>query len=113
MPAAGDALRWRASQVDLAPIHGVVGHVAIDGDLGEVGAEDVRQRLQDDGGERDAGLPLVGAQILEQAAHEPAVIRLADDVVFVGGGLRLRLLLRMGLLRAAGPGFGHAFLYFT
>ena len=86
-------------------IHGVVGHVAIDGDLGEVGAKDIRKRLEDDGSEGDAGLPLVGAQVLEQTAHQPAVIRLADDVVFVGGGLHLRLLFRVELLLAAGPGF--------
>ena len=85
-------------------------HVAVDGDLGEVGTEDIRQRLEHDGGKRDAGLPLVGAQVLEQAAHEAAVIRLANDVIFVGGGLMVRLFLRIGL-RAAGPGFGHAFLH--
>ena len=67
-------------------------------------------RLEDDGDERDAGLPFVGAQVLEQAAHEPAVIRLADDVFFVGGGFVVRLFLRTGLLSPRGPCFGHAFL---
>ncbi len=103
MPAAGEALRWRPSQVDL-PVASC-GHVAVDGDLGEVGAEDVRERLEDDGGEGDAGLPLVGAQVLEQAAHEPAVIGFANDVVFMGGGLVIRLFLRIGPLCFRGPGF--------
>jgi hypothetical protein len=84
---------------------GVVRHVAVNGDLGEVRSEDVRYRLEDDSDERDAGLPFVWAQIFEQAAHEPAVIRLADDIFFVGGGFVIRLFLRTGLLSPRGPSF--------
>ena len=108
----GDAGGGRCAEMAAEPgglagncTRGVVRHVAVDGDLGEVRAEDVRDRLEDDGDERDAGLPFVGAQVPEQAAHEPAVIRLADDIFFVGGGFVIRLFLRTGLLSPRGPCF--------
>ena len=37
--------------------------------------------FQQDGGGGERGLQLVGAQVGEQAAHEAAVVDLADDVV--------------------------------
>ncbi len=62
------------------------------------------------------GLPLVRTQVLEQPAHKPAVIRLANNVFFVGGGLVFRLVARLflrTLLGTSGPGFRHAVLYST
>ena len=71
------------------------GHVGVDGDHDEVGAEDVGAGLDEDGDGGDAGLQLVGRQIGEQTAHQARVVGLADDLVVVGGGgglLLLRLL---------------------
>ncbi len=114
----GDAGGGRIAEMASEPgglAGAVVRHVAVDGDFGQVGAEDVRESLEDDGNQRNAGLPLVGAQVFEQTAHQPAVIRLADDIFFVRRRLVVRLLVRSGLLRTAGPGlgmgFGHAFLH--
>ena len=73
-------------------------HVAVDGDLGQVGAEDVRTGLDQDGDKRDRGLPLVGAQIAEQPAHQAPVICLADDVLCALRFGLCRLLLRLRLL---------------
>ena len=54
---------------------GRVRHVLIDGDFGQVGAEDVGAGLQNDCDERDHHLPCVGLQIAQQTAHQPRVVR--------------------------------------
>ena len=56
---------------------GRVRHVLVDGDFGQVGAEDVGARLQDDRDQRDHHLPGVGLQIAQQTAHQPRVVRFA------------------------------------
>ena len=58
-------------------------HVGVDGDLDEVGADDVGGGLEDDGEGGEGGLELVGAQIGEQTAHQAAVVGFADDVVIL------------------------------
>ena len=67
-----------------------VRHVGVDRYLGKVGPDDIAGRLQQDGGGREAGLELIGAEVGEQAAHEAAVVDLADNfVIRAGWGLRL------------------------
>ncbi len=51
--------------------------VAINRHLGEIGAEHVGERLQDDRDQRDRHLPAVGTQILQQPRHQAAVIGFA------------------------------------
>ena len=60
-----------------------VGHVGVDGDLDEIGADDVGSGLEDDGDGGEDRLQLVGAKVGQQAAHESAVVGLADDIVVV------------------------------
>ncbi len=79
MPVMGLGLRWRASQESLR--WRGVGQVGVDGDLDEVGAEDVGGGLDEDGDGGEAGLELVGAEVGEEAAHEARVVGLADDFV--------------------------------
>ena len=67
---------------------GGAGHVGVDGDFDQVRAGDIGGGLDEDGGEGDAGLQLVGEEIGEQAAHEAAVVGLARDIVG-GKGLLL------------------------
>jgi hypothetical protein len=67
------------------------GHVSVDGDHDEQGADAVGRGLEEGGDGGDGDLRLVGAQVSEQAAHETAVVGFAGDVV---------------VLRAAGGGFG-------
>ncbi len=65
------------------------GEIGIDGDLDEIGAEDVGTGLDEDGEGGDAGLELVGGEVAEQAAHDAAVVGLADHIVVDRGtGLR-------------------------
>ncbi len=59
------------------------GHVAIHGDLGQVGAEHIRSGLEQDRHQRNDRLQLVGPQVGQQSAHQPAVISLADNIVVV------------------------------
>ncbi len=83
-----------------------VRHVGIDGDLDEIGADDIGAGLEDDGDGGEGRLNLVGPQIGQQAAHEAAVVGFADDVVI------LRCLLRGFFLRLSGFVFvGHLSIY--
>ena len=55
----------------------VGGQILIDGDLGEVGAENVRSSLQGNRDQRNHHLHPVRTQVGKQALHQPAVIRFA------------------------------------
>ena len=60
-----------------------VRHVGVDGDLDQIGADDVAAGLEDDGDGRECGLQLVRAEVGQQTTHEAAVVGLADDVVIL------------------------------
>ena len=50
---------------------------------------DVGDRLQQDGDQRNTDLPPVRAQVSQQPAHEPAVVRFSEYFLFLGHGIRL------------------------
>ena len=84
MPVTGTwAERWRASQEGW-PARGV-DHVRVDGDLDQVGTEDVGAGLDEDREGRDEGLQLVRREVAQEAAHQPAVVSLANDVFVLAG----------------------------
>ncbi|HEY5725044.1 MAG TPA: hypothetical protein VIX40_03730 [Methylomirabilota bacterium] len=59
--------------------------VAVDGDLGEVGAGEVQRGHDHDEEEGDRDRGLVGAQVLEEADEQPPVVLLRERVLFVEG----------------------------
>src|SRR5665213_262571 len=65
--------------------------VSVYRDLDEVGAGDSGGGVQQDRGERNADLQLVGTQVFDEPAHEVAVVDLADYVVVLLFGGRGRL----------------------
>ncbi len=59
--------------------------VAVDGDLGEPGADEVERGHDHDEEERDRDRRLVGPQVPEQADEQPPVVLLGEGVLFVEG----------------------------
>ena len=51
---------------------GVLRQVFVDGDFGEIRAENVGAGLQYNGDQRQRDLPAIGLQISQQAPHQPA-----------------------------------------
>jgi hypothetical protein len=61
------------------------GDVAIDHDQGEVRRRELERRMREDGRCRERDLPAVRPQVREQAPHQPRVVGLAEDLLFVAG----------------------------
>ncbi len=60
--------------------------VAIDDEAGQVRAEDVGANFQEDGGQGNRRLPLVGLQIPKQPLHKAAVVGFSEYFLFLVGG---------------------------
>ena len=55
--------------------------VGVDGDFDEIGTEDVGDGFEENGQRGGGGGELVGLEVADEAAHEAAVVGLADYVV--------------------------------
>ena len=81
MPVMALLLRWRESH---DAVFGVCVIVAVDGKLDQVRPKHVGTRLQHDRDQAQHHVASVRPQVREQAAHQPAVVCLAEYVFLSG-----------------------------
>ncbi len=67
----------------LEPRELTAGDVLVDRDFEQVGLGELRRIAHDDGDQREADLPPVRAQVLQQPPHQTGVVCLTEDVVVV------------------------------
>ena len=85
---SGQRLRTQEAVEKGMPRARLVRQVLVDGDFGQIGADDVGSGLEHDRHQRDRDLQAIGLQVPQQPAHQPGVIGLAEYFFFVSA-LRL------------------------